>query len=273
MIKNKQPKEIKQTEEMFGVPVKEMRHITKEGYVPSSIAGLIDRQLSVPEPITEPWRYYQLITSDGIAYDKQKNAKIVLDAELLRKISWRSPLHKEALLLSDEQWEKLYGDDVLYLSADKVESADGRGFVKRNNVWQPINAAVGEVWEHLSRGKDLKEFAEMVSEASGVKTYTLWLFLDRSAYASPIMRPLVVNHPSFPYFIVYGNKSLCDSYCFVNVIPETSPERCGRKQGTRGTSPYREPGLAADSAHFSGLEELLPEKLPGNKPWYKRMLE
>ena len=56
------------------------------------------------------------------------------------------------MVLSNNQWEELHGDDVLYLNADKVEQAHGKGFVKRNGVYVTRNT-VGDVWEHLSRGK------------------------------------------------------------------------------------------------------------------------
>ena len=219
-----------------------MPRLTNKGCVLISMAGLIERQLSVPEPVTNHWRYHKLCTGDSIAYDGQKNAKIVLDTKLLRKISRKSKLYNGALLLSDEQWEELGGDDVLYLNAEKVELADGRGFIKKNGVWQPKNTVVGEVWEHLSRGKNVKEYAEKRSSTSGCDE-SLWLLFDRRNYTSPVMRPLVVDDPSFPFSLVYGTKSFSDSYYLLSVVPEALSIRCGRIQGTAGTSPYREPGL------------------------------
>ncbi len=163
-----------------------------QGFDPISVAGVIGRRESAPCDVVDGWRHNYIFTGDGAAYDRQNNAKLVLDAELLREISPDTKLDNYATVLSGHQWEDLYGNDVLYLSTDKVELAHEQGFVKRNGVWQPENTVVGDVWEHLSRGKDLKDYAEMVSNASN-SNKVMRLRFDRNNYASPVMRSLVLS--------------------------------------------------------------------------------
>lgn len=141
------------------------------------------------------------------------------------------------MVLSNDQWEELHGDDVLYLSADKINQANEKGFVKRNGVWQPENTVVGDVWKHLSRGKDLKEYAEMVSKASGSKK-VMWLWFDRNDYNSPVMRSLVLGRIVLNSS-VYGYDDLNgDDGRLVGVAPEAHVAR-EKALEARVTSAFR----------------------------------
>ena len=114
--------------------------------------------------------------------------------------------HKDTGVLSNEQWEDLCGDDVLCLSADKIEKAHEKGIVRRNGVWQPENTVVGDIWEGtntfpgLARGKNLKDYAEMTGYTyEGDNAYChgilgFW-FCGYSRYynTSPIMQFLRVS--------------------------------------------------------------------------------
>lgn len=179
-------------QEFYGHPEDKMPNLIAAGYDPISIAGVIGRRESAPSDVVDKWRRTYIFTGDGAAYDGRKNAKLALDAALLREINRNIRLDNGAMVLSNSQWEDLHGDGVLYLSADKVEQAHKNGFIKRNGVWEPENTIVGDVWEHLSRGKDLKEYAEMVSKASN-SNKVMYLWFDRNIYISPVMRSLVVD--------------------------------------------------------------------------------
>ncbi|MBU0470939.1 MAG: hypothetical protein KKA62_04925 [Nanoarchaeota archaeon] len=256
-------------QEFYGPPTEQMPKLIELGHNPVSVAEIIKRRLYAPEDVIDNWRANSFFTGDGIVYDGQGNAKIVLDSALLREISPKTKLDHNAAVLSIDQWEDLHSFDILYLNADKVRKCYKKGFIKKGGIWQPENIVVGDVWKSISRVndlKDLQDYAERVHEASGGdKVMQLW-FDDRNTSFSPIMRSLIVNgvdlrssvylhHPLNLYY--YGR--------LAGVVPETPRERCGRKQGTAGTSPYRETDVGSD------LEERL-EPLPENKPWYKRML-
>ena len=228
-------------QEFYGRPTENMPGLITAGYDPISVAGAISRRESAPADVVDEWKHNYIFTGDGAAYDGRKNAKIVLDAVLLREINPKTKLDNYAMILSNDQWEELHGDGVLYLNADKVEQAHEKGFVKRNGVWQPENTVVGDVWEHLSRGKDLKDYAKIVSKTPGSnKVMRLWF--DRNNYTSPVMRSLVLL--SFGNFsLVLGSLNLDDGLGrLVGVAPEAHVAR--EKPVTRKTTPYREPAMA-----------------------------
>ena len=242
--------------EFFGRPKKEMPRLIAEGYNPISVAGLIDRRKSAPADVVNAWRCNYVFTSDAIAYDEKNNAKIVLDAKLLRDINPHTKFNNRARVLSATQWENLRGDEVLYLSADKVEQADKNGFVKRNGFWQPENNVVGDIWEGtdkfpgLARRKNLDDYIDLVSKASNGDTF-LRLWFDDNKRTSPTMLSLVV----FSIYLnsrVIGYGNLDNKYArFVGATPELPCQ-------------YTEPSLAP----VSRLEDTLQSE---KKPWYQKL--
>jgi len=72
-----------------------------------------------------------------------------------------------------------------------VEDAHGKGYVLKNGEFVPANKAVAKVWDHLNRGKDLLNYAQQVSEASG-SNYIMNLYFDRSKPSTPTLRSLVL---------------------------------------------------------------------------------
>ena len=226
-------------QDFFGSPLQQMPLLIDHGLEPISVAGAIGRRESAPADVVDGWRRNYIFTGDGAAYDGRKNAKLVLDAALLRKINPNTKLTNGAKILSNDQLEELHGDDVLYLSADKVNQAHKKGFVKRNGVWQPENTVVGEIWEYLSRGKDLKDYAEMVHKVSrSDKVMRLWF--DRSNYDSPVMRSFVLSR--------VGNNSDADgdddlNYYYGRLVGVVAPEAQDNthQRAARNGGPYRTP--------------------------------
>ena len=87
-------------QEFFGCPTKEMSLLMGQGFDPISVAGVIGRRESAPCDVVDGWRHNYIFTGDGAAYDRQNNAKLVLDAELLREISPDTKLDNYATVLS-----------------------------------------------------------------------------------------------------------------------------------------------------------------------------
>ncbi|MBU1643762.1 MAG: hypothetical protein KKA62_01710 [Nanoarchaeota archaeon] len=198
-----------------------MPKLIKAGYNPIPVAGVIGRRETAPDDVVGEWKNNPFFTGDGVMYDGRKNAKLVLDAKLLREISPETRLDNSAAVLSVDQWEDQYGDSVLYLSADKVAQAHKKGFVKRNGVWQPENTVVGDVWNHLSRGKDLKDYAGMVHKASG-SNRVMWLWFDKNTYFSPVLRSLVVSRIDYDSHVLGSNNLNNNNGRLVGVAPELS---------------------------------------------------
>ena len=191
-----------------GPPTEDMPQLMKAGYDLISVAGVIGRRESAPVDVVDEWRNSYFFTGDGVAYDGRKNTKVVLDAALLREINPNMKHSNYAMILSNDQWEELHGGDVLYLSTYQVAQASGKGFVKRNGVWQPENTVVGDVWNHLSRGKDVKDYAEMVHQASGNNKVMSLHFDIKTYYFSPVLRSLVVSSFDHLSFVLGGYNNL-----------------------------------------------------------------
>ena len=185
--------------EFYGRIIDQMPLLIAQGYEPISIAGTIDRRLYAPDVVRNTWRRNYVFTGDGVSYGTKGDVLVILSAQPLRGVTLQSqlcvnPLVDWALQLNTEQWEDLKkSDSVLYLPANKVEQVDGKGFVKRG-VWQPENAVVGEVWEHLGQGNDLEDYAQMISEAEDSNSKNVMnLYFDRSQKSSPTLRPWVLE--------------------------------------------------------------------------------
>ncbi len=136
--------------------------------IPVSCAHVIERRETAPADVIDEWRQNQIYTNDGIGYGIQGEVLIALDAQPLREINSQSIFNDGALVLSDEQWNDLKArNDVLSLTWDEVDEVNGQygtGYIKKSGVWVPANKTVAKVWDYLGRGRDLKEYAQLVDE-------------------------------------------------------------------------------------------------------------
>lgn len=80
-----------------------------------------------------------------------------------------------AFVLPDGAWQGLkeQNHETLYLSAEEVEEAHGKGYIKRDGVWAPANKTIGKVWEGTDNFPGLareiinvREYAALVSESA-----------------------------------------------------------------------------------------------------------
>src|SRR3989344_8979833 len=152
--------------DFYGRPTENITLLREQGYNLISVAEGIKRHKSAPADVINGWRENCIFTGDGIAYNSQRKAKIVLDAILLCEVNQKSQYQYGALVLSDNQWEDLSGNTVLELSAEELLQVYGKGFRSSRGLWYPENKIVEKTWIHLSRGKDLQDYAEMVSSES-----------------------------------------------------------------------------------------------------------
>jgi hypothetical protein len=140
-------------------------------------------------------------SGDGIVYGMEGDALIVLDAPLLRQISEKTPLLNGAVRLNYGQWEELRAaENTLYLTGKQAEEADLEGFVYKNGAWQPKNEIVEMIWEHLSRGIDLRDYVQYVYEETrqvlgwdyqeiGYLVHIMSLHFDCPEESYPTLRP------------------------------------------------------------------------------------
>ena len=140
---------------------------------PISYADIIDRRETAPEDVREAWQNEYVFTGDADLCDDKGANLIALDAQLLRELNGKSQLYQRAAVLSQSCWNELAAKrDVLILSPEEVEEADGKGYVKKEGVWVPANPIVGKVWEGtdtfpgLARGRNLTSYIQLVEENS-----------------------------------------------------------------------------------------------------------
>ncbi len=182
--------------EFYGCPLDQLPILHRDEYKPISISGIIARRLSAPVDILDSWRDNYFFAIDGAAYNEKGDAKIVLDSTLLQHISPESNICRElpqgALHISEEDWNELQGENVLYLKASEVDRAHDKGYIFKNRTWQPANKIVGKVWQHLSRNTELREYAKLVHKATG-KNQVMNIMFHRYSYSNHVLRPWLVG--------------------------------------------------------------------------------
>ncbi len=147
---------------------------SREGYTvdvprePASFADVIKLRMENPKDSLQIWRGQNIYTIDASVAGAQKDHLVVLDAKLLHELTRLSEysMYDGALLLDDGVWDELkaHKDTTLYLTAEEVVEAEGKGYIKKEGIWIPANRTVGKVWEHLGRGVNLQSYAQFVSE-------------------------------------------------------------------------------------------------------------
>src|SRR3989338_2821306 len=135
---------------------------------PASFAYILERRGTAPTDVREQWEKNYFFTGDAVIRGTQGDVLSVWDAALLRELTPQSTLRDGALVLTKGQWDEIRAqkDGVLYLSAEDVAQAHQQGYVQKEGKFVPTNPVVAKVWDHLSRGKDLAEYTQRVSEAS-----------------------------------------------------------------------------------------------------------
>lgn len=173
-----------------------MPKLTKAGYVPAGVAVLVDRRQYAPEEVRPTWQKNYFFTGDGSVAGTEGDNLIVSDAQLLRELTAESELYQGALVLPAEAWKELKSQKKsrLHLTADQVQEAQGKGYVKKNGFWTPANKTVAKVWDTLNKGRDLTSYIQLVSESSPHSESLLNVYLNQTTKdGKPTMRPFVLN--------------------------------------------------------------------------------
>ena len=163
---------------------------------PASFAYVLERRMEAPKDVREAWQKNYFFTGDGSTAGTQGDHLIVLDARHLRGLTAESELYEGALVLPAGAWQELKSqkESVFYLTADEVNEAQGKGYVKKEGAWTPANKTVGKVWDILSRGRNITSYVQLVSEHSPDSERLLGVYFNRTTKdAKPTMRSLVAG--------------------------------------------------------------------------------
>ncbi len=146
----------------------------------------------------------------------------------MHEINLESKLYKGSLILSESAWEELkeQKDKVVYLTSQEVEEARSRGYIKNKGVWTPMTAAVGKIWDALSRGRDLTSYIQLVSDFSYRSRSLLEVYLNDTKYGKPTMRPFIIDNVEYMHSNVCGG-DLSSRHIMIGVAPE--PETALKK--------------------------------------------
>lgn len=159
---------------------------------PGSFRLVLDRRLSAPEEVRPNWSTY-LFTGDGALMGTEGDAIIDLDSPALREVTSQSFLIDSALKTSLDYWyARKQSQDCVYLTADEVAEAHGKGYVQQNGLWVPQNRAVAKAWEGLSRGLDLREYTDLVHETNPHTPTFMQVYFRTSKRDVTIESPWVV---------------------------------------------------------------------------------
>ncbi len=160
---------------------------------PASLAYTIERRETAPKDVIEAWQNNCVFTGDADLCDDTGANLIALDAQLLRELHGKSKLYRGAAVLPQSNWDELAAKgDALILSAEEVQEAHGKGYIKKNGVWVPANATIGKVWEGtdtfpgLARGRKLTSYIQLVAENSPRSVSLLNCYFNQTRQESSV---------------------------------------------------------------------------------------
>jgi hypothetical protein len=123
--------------EFYGRNVEQMPALIAEGRVPMNVSQLMQKRLDVrngPEAVrTDWWDYFG--TGDAVAYHPDGRVKIVLDSQTLREITPDSPIMYGALVLTEDAYNALEGEEFKKGKLGKVDQLMSKKDVKAHPVW------------------------------------------------------------------------------------------------------------------------------------------
>jgi len=229
--------------------IDQMPELIAEGRSPLPVAGLIDARLqtvSAPKEVSNSWLKNYFDTGDASTCGGEKGHLVVLDAQLLREMNAETPLYRGAIALPRGMWDELKSqkEGVLPLTADEVAEAHGKGYNLQSGEWIPANRTVGKVWDHLGRGQNLKEYAQLVSDNSNGSKNVMNLYFNQTTKdGEPTMRLWFVDRSGDDLrSLAYGGSDLgSDDGRLVGVL---APEaHSARNLSQPAVAPYRTPAV------------------------------
>ena len=127
--------------EFYGRNVEQMPKLIADGRVPMSVAGLMQRRLDVRNSDADVKTSYldnYFGTGDAVVYHPDGRVKIVLDSQTLRGITQNSELINGALVLTEDAYNVLQGEEFKKGKLGKVDERLSREQAKAHPVWKVL---------------------------------------------------------------------------------------------------------------------------------------
>ena len=127
--------------EFYGRNIEQMPKLIADGRVPINVSQLMKRRLDVRNSDDEVKSSYldnYFDTGDAVVYHPDGRVKIVLDSQTLREITSQSELINGALVLTEEAYNTLQGEEFEKGKLGKVNEGLSREDVKAHPIWKVL---------------------------------------------------------------------------------------------------------------------------------------
>lgn len=137
-LKLNEPKEAYR--EFYGRTTEQMPELIDDCRIPMSVAGLMQRRLDVRNSYSIKSSYMDncFSTGDAVVYHPDGRVKIVLDSEDLRALTPKSPINGGALILGEDVYKALEGEEFKKRELGKIENCLFEKDVKAHPVWRAL---------------------------------------------------------------------------------------------------------------------------------------
>jgi len=141
--------------EFYGRNTEQMPELIADGRVPMSVAGLMQKRLDVRNSDSEvksSWTDNYFDTGDAVVYHPDGRVKIVLDSQHLRDMTPESPRNGGALILTEDAYRSLEGEEFKKGKLGKTGDWLSRADVKAHPVWKALardQALLNDYTDHI----------------------------------------------------------------------------------------------------------------------------
>jgi len=129
-------------QEFYGRNTEQMPKLIADSRIPMSVAGLMQRRLDVRNSDADVKSSYMdnyFDTGDAVVYHPDGRAKIVLDSEDLRVMTPESPRGGGALVLTEDAYNVLQGEEFKKGKFGKIGDWLTKKDVKTHPVWKILS--------------------------------------------------------------------------------------------------------------------------------------
>ena len=127
--------------EFYGKNVEQMPKLIADGRVPMNVAQLMQKRLDIrnsDKDVKSAYMDNYFDTGDAVLYNPDGRVKIVLDSQTLRDMTPESPREGGALILGENVYNALQGEEFKKGKLRKVNESLLREEVKVHPVWKAL---------------------------------------------------------------------------------------------------------------------------------------
>ncbi len=128
-------------QEFYGRNTEQMPKMIADGRVPMNVAQLMQKRLDVRNSDEKIKSFYMdnyFDTGDAVVYHPDGRVKMVLDSQTLRDMTPESPRDSGALILGEDVYNALQGEEFKKGKLGEVNEALSKADVKDHPVWKAL---------------------------------------------------------------------------------------------------------------------------------------